>query len=383
MKEARNYEEIKDYLRCPMLFYWKHVVISNEEPPRSSLSLPGQALRQAMPIYYDGENHKYELVQWVDFVWTTWLKQAGLGQDDVIKGFQAYHRVRYHEGLKPFLTGESRGPGGKKYVEPRASKAYKDRVRLLNLPGMEEELSNATFSAMKIEEAEIVHLNLGRYSIAQAYSDSLIMAMNFKAPKAKSVWGAGRPVRVRLDDRVSLAAIADLVTVVGGKSQVYYLDARPMFFVENSMVWKRPDVIAAGLIEAEEGDDPFPPIEMVHYVHLFTGEVMSRKVTNASRLQNILIMASRGISANIFIPAFLSEDDAKCRACELRSRCYDREDILESAFPGSYQTAGALEAAVRNTEARELALKLAAKLTEFDLMAVNTNPQGNRDDAVA
>jgi hypothetical protein len=169
---------------------------------------------------------------------------------------------------------------------------------------------------------------------------------------------------------VALTAVADLITSSEGKSRAYFLDAYPMFFINKSMVWKKPDLIAASLIEAGEGDDPFPPLETVHYVHLYTGEVMSRKVVNSSRLQNIFIMAERGISANIFIPAFLSDDHTKCRACELRSRCFDREDILESAFPGTYQTAKALEIAAENPEAHKLALKLATELTEFDLRAI-------------
>jgi hypothetical protein len=371
MKETRSYEEIRDYLHCPMLYYWKHIALSDQEIKISALDLPKRALLQALPIYFDGENSKYDLAQWVDFVWTTWLKQIGKGQDDLIKGFQGYHSVRYNEVLKPFLTGEARGRGGKKFVEPRASKAYKERYQYFDLGSIEDQLGKIATSLMGVEEAEVAYPNLGKYSVAQAYSDSLVMAMNFKPPAPSAVWGAGRSVQVRLNDHVALDAVVDLITIERGKSQVYFLDARPMFFFDKSFVWKRPELIAAGLFEASEGDTPFPSIETIIYVHLYSGEVMKRKVVSASRLQNIFLMASRGISANIFIPAFLSDDHTKCRACALRSRCYDREDALESLFPGAYQTAGALEFAARNPEA----YKLPAALTEFDLKEIAENTE--------
>jgi hypothetical protein len=87
-------------------------------------------------------------------------------------------------------------------------------------------------------------------------------------------------------------------------------------------------------------------------------------------------MANRGISANIFTPAFLSGDFSTCRSCEVRAHCYDKEDVLESAFPGSYQTTKALAFAVDNPAARAGAIALTQKLTLFDLQGI----EQERDD---
>lgn len=370
MIETRNLAEIKEYLYCPTLFYWNRLAVSPQKQ-LSTLELPKLAIRQALSIYIEGDNDQYGLEQWVDFVWKTWLEQSGVGQDDVLKGFQGYHKIRYYEILKSFFTGETRAPNGKKYIEPRASKAYKDRYLFLNLSSIEDELSQAVVSALDVVEVEITHLKLGKYSVAQAYSDSLIMAMNFIPPAIKSVWGVGEHVNVRLDDHVVLDAVADLIVVDKDKSQAYFLDGHPMYYLDKSWVWRRPDLLAASLMEAREGSTPFPPVETVFYVHLLTGEVLSKKTVNANRLKNVFIMANRGISANVFPPAFLSDDHTKCRACEMRPRCYDQEDILESVFPGSYQTAQALDAAINNPEAHKLAVDLATKLTPYDFRTIS------------
>jgi hypothetical protein len=371
MRKARSLAEIKEYLLCPMLFYWNRVVCQTEELPISTLDLPKLAISQALPIYYDGENSHYALTQWVDFVWKTWLDQVGVGQDENIIGLRSFHNVRYNKILRPFLTGDVRGPGGKKYVEPRASKYYKDQYAQLALADLEDNLSEKIPQALNVGEPEIAYLKLGKYSIAQAYSDSLVMADRFSAPVPESVWGANAPVQVVLNGHTALDAVADLIVIGRGKAQVYFLDAHPMFYFDRSRVWRRPDLIAAGFFTALPEEDPFPPVETIYYLHLFTGEVMRRKTTNGSRLSNVLMMANRGISANIFLPAFLSEDHAKCRGCVMRDKCYDREDILESAFPGTYHIAQALETAAANPEALKTAHQLAARLTKLDLDEVS------------
>ena len=368
----RNLSEIVDYLYCPMLYYWKYQVHGAEQKFLTTLDLPKLAVQQALSIYMEGENSQYELAQWVIFIWETWLKQKGVAQDDVIEGLRGYHEIRYHQVLAPFLNGKTRNKRGKSYVEPRASKAYKERIAYFNLGNIEAALSERTSEALGVVEAEITELNLGKYTVAQAYSDSLIMAANFKPPLPQSVWGTGKPVSVRLAEDLVMDTVVDLISVDGNQAHGYFLDGRPMFYLNRSWVWRRPDLLVLGLMEAREEEEPFPPISAVYYVHLYSGEILSRKTLHVSRLQNVFIMACRGISANIYLPTFLSGDFTRCRACAVRAQCYDREDVLESAFPGAYKTARALESAVHSPAAHAAALELASELTLFDLRGIKS-----------
>jgi len=238
------------------------------------------------------------------------------------------------------------------------------------LGSIEDALSERLSDALGVVEAEITELNLGKYSIAQAFSDSLIMATNFKPPLSSSVQGIGRRVSVRLAGDLILDSVVDLISIDGDQASGYFMDGHPMFYLDRSWVWRKPEVLAIGLLEAKEGDKPFPPITTAYYIHLYSGEILSKKALKTSRLQNIFIMASRGISANVFPPAFLSGNFSKCRACAMRTQCYDQEDVLESTFPGSYQTAKALASAVRKPATRAVALDLATKLTEFDFQSI-------------
>ena len=45
-------DQLRDYVYCSMLFYWKHVArIRGDNAPRTTIELAGESVRQAWRIY--------------------------------------------------------------------------------------------------------------------------------------------------------------------------------------------------------------------------------------------------------------------------------------------------------------------------------------------
>ena len=92
-------DQLRDYVYCSMLFYWKHVVgLQGELEPRTTLVLPGQVIRQAWRVVARGgpsaetgaNSARRGLAEAAMVVWRTWLARESADTDDVLKGLTGY-----------------------------------------------------------------------------------------------------------------------------------------------------------------------------------------------------------------------------------------------------------------------------------------------------
>jgi hypothetical protein len=174
---------------------------------------------------------------------------------------------------------------------------------------------------------------LGRYWIADAYADALIMAATCELPAPEEIVGVDVPGVAVLTEKYRLALNADVVVRAGAGCVIEVLDPRPLFYLDRARVSRKLDVIAAAAFEGVEGE--MPPVSLVRYRHLLSGTVVERRHARLARLLFALIGAARGIEAGVFVPEFLNADLSKCRACRLAADCLgEDEDFFEYCAPG-------------------------------------------------
>jgi hypothetical protein len=335
MSRIFRLEAVERYLYCPLLYFWTDLrgTAVLDIPMRTTTALPKLALLQALSARQDPACQAYPLVQLVGGVWDSWLEQKGVGED-VKPALEGFHQVRYGEILKLFLDGDIRKRDRSKYIEPRASYRYKDMYRTRGLDALSDRIDAAVVDRLGVEVSSIEKLGLGDYSIANAYSDSLVMAGRFSPLPPEEVWGVDEVVSIDLSERFVIEATVDLIAWGPKGARLYVLDGTPMFFFERPWVSRKLILIAAPLMRARPPGDPFPPIKAVIYRHLLSGEEVVRRAVRPSRLVQALLMFERGVSAGIYTPQFLSGDLSRCLACPARSLCLDREDTLEHFYPG-------------------------------------------------
>lgn len=330
--------QVEDYLYCPLLYYLKHECL---EPlslaERTTLELPRLAVQQALQAHASGKYAVYDLPTLVHNVWLAWFRQHKLGEDHVL-ALRGYQQAR-SEILDQFLSGHIRKRGNLRYQEPRASHRYKTMVRTAGLDALSLRIDESALPAMGIVRGELDQLNLGAYSLAEAYCDSLRMASSFAPFPAQAVLGVDVPAQADIGNGEFLRTTADLIINDGQACIVYVHDFSPLYVIDRTWIARRLPVLAAAVLHPLPGGPHFPPVEEVVYRHYLSGSEVHRKQLRASRLLWAVFMAKRGIQAAHYPPAFLSGDLSRCRRCVAQTVCLGADDVLEAVFPGGGQVA--------------------------------------------
>jgi len=333
-----TFEMMQDYLFCSLYFYWKHIHANmlDEISPNdySTANLPGEAISQALQVWSTGKYVEHPFKALVGAVWKKWFDDHDVKTDaqTMIAGY-AELRERI---LMQFIEGKITARGGKKYTEPRMTNRYKAMMDTGGVTHLETEANDAVLKKMAVTKSTLE--GLGVYSLAEAYSDSIVMASRYSPPAINAIIGVAIPATIQLGDTIKVKTIADLIVSDGdGGAIVEVHDCHPMFYYQRQNVGKRIDVIAASLLTGET--PPIPPIKKVIYRHFMSATTMSRKQLRHSRLQFAMVGAVRGIRSKLYLPQFLSGDHTRCRMCAAANICLGtdghHDDILEHYLPGT------------------------------------------------
>ena len=346
-------EQLRDYVFCSMLYYWKHVVgLRGEWAPRTTLEIPGDSLRQAWRVY--ARRQEAGLQEAVMVVWRTWLAREGADEDDVLKGLAGYAQALAHI-LEGFESGKIRKRDGSRYKQPRMSRKFKSMARSSGLPALAKELDRKLMAALRVEQVD--HPLFGPYSVADAFADSLRMAERLaapgEAPANPAILGIQVPVQVRVGGWV-LPARADMLVMdelentppsVLVEVHDYDLARTP----SARMVSRDLRVIAALHMEPlPESTIAFGEVTGVTYRHIPTGWTHRRRMAAGGRLTHVLETTLRGIQEGVYLPMFLV-DLSRCEVCAMRARCFNPGglDALEALAPGLSNRAQAVAESVR------------------------------------
>lgn len=316
-----SFQEMDDYLYCSMLYYLRHKTnLVEEHPMRSTISLPKLAIQQALKIY----NHspEYQDQSWetlVDLVWQIWFREADIG-DDVLQILRGYSDIRV-QTLHGFYTGKIRKKNGGKYVEPRASRQYKNEIGKTGVVPRLETADNIALPKLGVSLGEITRLNLGRYGLGDAFADSLEMVRNMRFPISESIMGVD--IEGEIDGGTQrIAVTADLLVETGQGLAAFVHDCSPFRFAPSpSWIPRRLDVIAMSGFELE--DRPGEKIGQVVYRHLLSGTEITYHPRDLLRVAKSARMVAQGIEAEVYLPQFLSGDQGLCMSCDARAVCYD------------------------------------------------------------
>lgn len=365
-------KQVKDYLYCPLLYYWKNETVGDKNAPlHTTLELPRLAIQQALQTYTIKKYQNHDLDQLVKLIWKIWLDQNNVG-NDIQVALEKYHETRYEKIMVRFLNGDERKTKDRsKYIEPRASSRYKEFIKQYKLDELAEGIDSA-LPKMKIASVDMNYIKLGKYSLADAYSDSIHMALQFPMPSAQAIVGVDVKTKISIEGEGEIIeARADMIVANKEKSTIYVHDFTPHFVFKRGEITRRLDVIAASSMTPVEGGIEFPPIDKLVFRHFMTGAEITRKQFRPSRLIQSAIMAQRGISAKIFPPAFLSGDVSLCNKCTEQERCLKSEDALEHIFPGAQHMAIIIREIADGMDAAVLK-KLGDQITLEDItMAAN------------
>jgi hypothetical protein len=191
-------EQLRDYVYCSMLYYWRHVVgIRGEKGPRTTMELAGDSVRQAWRIYADRPDTR--MADAVMIVWRTWLAREGVDGDDVLKGLAGYAQAMAGI-LHGFESGKVRKADGSRYKQPRMSRQFTKIARSSGMPALAGELDRKLLPALRAVKVD--HPLFGPYSIADAFTDSLRMAERLsslaEAPQREAILAVGATVQVRV-----------------------------------------------------------------------------------------------------------------------------------------------------------------------------------------
>ena len=205
-------DQLRDYVYCSMLYYWKHVAgIRGEKAPRTTLELAGESLRQAWRIYADRPDVR--MAEAVMMVWRTWLAREGVDGDDVLKGLAGYSQAMASI-LQGFESGKVRKADGSRYKQPRMSRQFTKITRSSGVPALAGELDRKLLPALRV--VRVAHPLFGPYSVADAFTDSLRMAERLGSPAEAPARAAILAVQAQVQVRVGgwvLPAAADMLVI--------------------------------------------------------------------------------------------------------------------------------------------------------------------------
>ena len=346
-------EQLRDYVYCSMLFYWKHLVgIRGEKPPRTTLELAGESMRQAWRIYADRPGTR--MAEAVMMVWRTWLAREGVDGDDVLKGLAGYAQAMAGI-LRGFESGKVRKADGSRYKQPRMSHQFAKIARSSGMPALAAELDRKLLPALKA--AKVDHPQFGPYSVADAFTDSLRMGERLnspaEAPRPEAILAVDAQVQVRVGGWV-LPAVADMLVIDDAAQKPpsvfvevhdYDLGSAPLA----RTVSRDLRMIAALHMEPlEDGDVVFGAVSGVTYRHIRSGWTHRRRMAPGGRLTPVLEAALRGIQEAVYVPMFLT-DLGRCETCAMKTSCFNPGglDALEALAPGLASRAQAVGESVR------------------------------------
>ncbi|HVP22050.1 MAG TPA: hypothetical protein VMS73_09345 [Anaerolineaceae bacterium] len=339
----RSLEEIHDYLFCSLFYYLKHQspLMQGNRPGQASkesplpsvttLDLPGMALSQALAVYAGGKYPQIDFTRLVSLVWEAWWTQKKLDP----QGFRLLSDyAQYRKNiLEQFLSGKIQGKDHQPYKEPRMSRRYQDMLETAGLTRLAGQIDESGLSALGCVTGEMP--GMGKYGLADAYSDSLHMAALYPPPLQEVIYGIGVPTILRLVSGDTLAAKADLVILEKEATLIEVHDFSPSLVFPRTWVGRKLEVIAAFYMEAADPAKPFPQVEKVVYRHWMSGKTVERRQLREARLIFALEAAKRGIQAGIYLPQFLSGDLSRCRQCPAQEVCIPASgDLMEWFLPG-------------------------------------------------
>jgi hypothetical protein len=346
-------EQLRDYVYCSMLYYWRHVVgIRGEKGPRTTMELAGDSVRQAWRIYADRPDTR--MADAVMIVWRTWLAREGVDGDDVLKGLAGYAQAMAGI-LHGFESGKVRKADGSRYKQPRMSRQFTKIARSSGMPALAGELDRKLLPALRAVKVD--HPLFGPYSIADAFTDSLRMAERLsslaEAPQREAILAVGATVQVRVGGWV-LPAMADMLVIddsgetppsVFVEVHDYDLGSAPLA----RMVGRDLRMIAAAHMEPLDGSElSFGAVSGVTYRHMRSGWTHRRRMEPGGRLTHVIDAALRGIREGIYVPMFLA-DLSRCETCVMKTPCFNPRglDALEALAPGLASRAKAVGESVR------------------------------------
>jgi hypothetical protein len=332
VKERFAFEEIQDYLSCSLLYYLKYRAKAEPlaEAALTTADLPSEAVAQALGVYASGTHPEMSFPELVRAVWTTWMRQKGIGSDTLtmLLGYEALRSQIMGE----FLSGKIKKKGGRRYIEPRLAARYRQMIEHAGLIAAAERIEDYLREPFGVAPAALERI--GEYRMADAYADSLLMAERYPLPARGSVIGAGRKVVVRSGNGIEIAVMARLL--LRGESGLLAVThlPEPVFYFDPTWAGRSLEAIALSMYGGEA--EGVGPVQQVLIRHLMSGQTVARRQLRTSRLSLSLLHAARGIQAELYLPQFLSGDLGRCRRCPAASLCLDREeDPIEAAYPGT------------------------------------------------
>ena len=386
-------DQLRDYVYCSMLYYWKHVAgIRGERAPRTTLELAGESVRQAWRICADRPGTR--MSEAVMLAWRTWLAREGVDGDDVLKGLAGYAQAMASI-LHGFESGKVRKTDGSRYKQPRMSHQFTKIARSSGTPALAGELDRKLLAALRVVKVD--HPLFGPYSVADAFTDSLRMAERLnspaEAPRPEAILAVDAQVQVRVGGWV-LPAVADMLVIDDAT------ETPPSVFVEMHdydlgsaplarTVGRDLRMIAAVHMEPLEGGDlSFGAVSGVTYRHIRSGWTHRRRMASGGRLSHVLEAALRGIQEGVYVPMFLA-DLSRCETCVMKAPCFNPGglDALEVLAPGLVGRAQAVGDSVRAVAAglsigeRKQLLGMLRRLT--DELAAHDGQTSDLPDAVA
>jgi len=346
-------EQLRDYVYCSMLYYWRHVAgIRGDKAPRTTLELAGDSVRQAWRIYADRPDTR--MTEAVMMVWRTWLAREGVDGDDVLKGLAGYAQAMASI-LQGFESGKVRKADGSRYKQPRMSRQFTKIARSSGMPALAGELDRKLLPSLRVVKVD--HPLFGAYSIADAFTDSLRMAERLgspaEAPRRETILAVGAKVQVRVGGWV-LPAVADMVVIddAGETPPSVFVEVHDYEFGSAPLartVGRDLRMIAAVHMEPLEGGNlSFGAVSGVTYRHIRSGWTHRRRMEPGGRLTHVLEAALRGIQEGAYVPMFLT-DLSRCETCVMKTPCFNPGglDALEALDPGLASRAQAVGESVR------------------------------------
>ncbi|MEW6568576.1 MAG: hypothetical protein AB1449_10515 [Chloroflexota bacterium] len=346
-------EQLRDYVYCSMLFYWKHVArIRSEVSARTTLELAGEAVRQAWRIYADRPGTR--MAEAVMMVWRTWLARESADGDDVLKGLAGYAQAMAGI-LRSFESGKVRKADGSRYKQPRMSHQFTKIARSSGMPALAAELDRKLVPALRAVKVD--HPQFGPYSVADAFTDSIRMAERLnspaEAPRPEAILAVDAKVQVRVGGWV-LLAVADMLVVDDAGEMLpsvfvelhdYDLGSAPL---ARTVGRDLRMIAAAHMVPLEGGGLSFGAVSGVTYRHIRSGWTHRRRMAPGGRLTHVLEAALRGIQEGVYIPMFLT-DLSRCDTCVMKTACFNPGglDALEALAPGLVSRAEAVGESVR------------------------------------
>jgi len=352
-RSSVSLDQLRDYVYCSMLYYWKDVVgIRGEKAPRTTLELASESVRQAWRIYADRPDTR--MAEAVMMVWRTWLAREGVDGDDVLKGLAGYAQAMASI-LQGFESGRVRKADGSRYKQPRMSRQFTKIARSSGVPALAGELDRKLLPALRAVKVD--HPLFGPYSVADAFTDSLRMAERLgtpaEAPQREAILAVEAKVQVRVGGWV-LPAVADMLVIddAGETPPSVFVEVHDYEFGSAPLartVGRDLRLIAAVHMEPLEGGNlSFGAVSGVTYRHIRSGWTHRRRMAPGGRLTHVLEAALRGIQEGVYVPMFLT-DLSRCETCLMKTPCFNPGglDALEALAPGLASRAQAVGESVR------------------------------------